>query len=55
MTNPVVALHYLRQHAQKRHPIFIILVNRFVPITSGGDVIQGTSKPIRRGSAIFGV
>ena len=44
MANPIVSIDHLRQHLQKRLTIFIVLVNRFAPVTSGGEVVQRTGK-----------
>ena len=50
MADPIVSFNHLRQHVQKSLAILIILVNRFAPVTSGGDVIQGTGKLYTKGS-----
>lgn len=44
VTNPIVALHYLRHSVHEPSPVYVILVDRFSPVATGREVIKGAGK-----------
>ena len=44
VTDPVEPLDHLRQGAKKHFAVFVVFIDRLLPITPGSDVVQGTGE-----------